>query len=213
MGSVASALADDVCGCHAAPPPPNHAGADVPWACAAAAANALHLAPPTHCRACPHRRTQAAADTLATLSYVHRFRSGPKDDSITVTATWDTAPGLHSVAASRPGTATKGCASNAHARARAHTLVGVHCTTHALCLPPPQAGRPLPLLPSRSGLSHSTLEARARASGERFGSPIQVISGRSPSPMHGTAGLMTGSRYCRRWMSFPGLGCGGSMAP
>ncbi|GLC51685.1 hypothetical protein PLESTB_000529000 [Pleodorina starrii] len=42
--------------------------------------------------------SEAAADTLATLSYVNRLRSGPKSDGLIVTATWDTndggAPGL-----------------------------------------------------------------------------------------------------------------------
>ncbi|EFJ43029.1 hypothetical protein VOLCADRAFT_96773 [Volvox carteri f. nagariensis] len=32
---------------------------------------------------------EAAADTLATLSYVNRLRSGPKSDGLIVTATWD----------------------------------------------------------------------------------------------------------------------------
>lgn len=45
---------------------------------------------------------QAAADTLATLSYVNRLRSGPKSDGLIVTATWDAgdarAPGFDAVA-------------------------------------------------------------------------------------------------------------------
>ncbi|GIL61182.1 hypothetical protein Vafri_15579, partial [Volvox africanus] len=36
---------------------------------------------------------EAAADTLATLSYVNRLRSGPKSDGLIVTATWDSADG------------------------------------------------------------------------------------------------------------------------
>jgi hypothetical protein len=46
---------------------------------------------------------QAAADTLATLSYVNRLRSGPKSDGLVVTATWDAAggaaPGFEAAAA------------------------------------------------------------------------------------------------------------------
>lgn len=84
--------------------------------------------PPPHIHA--HVRPQAAADTLGTLSYVNRFRTGSCDDGMTVTATWDAGP--NGAAAQPLGANSSRCVAAA-ARAR-HASLQLPCRGWAVAL-------------------------------------------------------------------------------
>lgn len=116
--------------------------------------------------------TQAAADTLATLSYVNRLRSGPKSDGLVVTATWDAAggaaPGFEAAAAQQEVLqATLQRASQAQLERRERELLLVRERQE------------------RERERRSQGAGEAEGEGERFGSPIHVRG--SPSSMAGSS--------------------------
>ncbi|KAG2425908.1 hypothetical protein HYH02_014908 [Chlamydomonas schloesseri] len=159
-------------------PPPRHS--HVPWrdspltrwlkGCLAGAGSILviaHVAP----------GPEAAADTLATLSYVNRLRSGPKSDGLVVTATWDAAggaaPGFEAAAAQQEvlqATLQRASQAQQAQRERMERELLLDRERHDRARERERQGQRL---------------GEGEAEGERFGSPIQVRG--SPSSMAGSS--------------------------